>query len=145
MSEEGPHTGRCYCGAHTISATTLPAQVAICHCGDCRRVSGAAVPAFAAFDIAHVTIAPDPHQGIQVTQGVRRWFCKQCGSPLAATFEYLPGQIYIPVGVLDFAADLNPDLHCHSAAMLSWLENMHELPHHEQSARIHLNSDRGAR
>ena len=47
--------GRCYCGATTISATEAPQAIAYCHCGDCRRVTGAPVAAFAAFDETTVT------------------------------------------------------------------------------------------
>lgn len=45
-------TGRCYCGATTVQATLAPLTVAYCHCIDCRRVTGAQVAAFAAFDLS---------------------------------------------------------------------------------------------
>ncbi len=102
-------------------------------------MTGAAVPAFAAFGMEQIEISPDPGAGHQHTPGVTRWFCQKCGSPLAATFDYLPDQIYVPVGILDFADTLTPNVHCHSAAMLPWVDNMGSLPRHAQSARVHLN------
>lgn len=133
-------TGRCYCGAVTLSIEKRPETVAICHCTDCRRVTGAAVAAFAAFARGTVAISPDPGNGFEVTPGVRRWFCRTCGSPLAATFDYLPQQIYVPVGVLDFADELTPELQCHSANKPPWFETLHQLPKHEKSARFYLKS-----
>lgn len=142
MSPASALTGRCYCGASTFSATTPPEHVAICHCVDCRRITGAAVPAFAAFGPDQMTITPDPGPGIEATPGVRRCFCQTCGSPLSATFDYLPDQVYVPIGILDSAETLNPDLHCHSADMLPWVETMNGLPHHKKSARDCLHRDK---
>lgn len=114
-------TGRCYCGATTIRATQAPLIVAYCHCTDCRRVTGAPVAAFAAFDEAAVTFTPDEGRRVSVNPGVVRTFCAACGSPLAGRYDYLPGQIYIAVGVLDQADELAPQLHAHEARRLRWL------------------------
>lgn len=137
-TKESARTGQCYCGAVSLRFASRPETVAICHCLDCRRLTGAALPAFAAFSSENVTITPDQGAGFEKTPGVRRWFCKDCGSPLAATFDYLPGQIYVPVGVLDFAPDLMPAIHCHAEKMLPWLHDLDGLPRHEQSARSSL-------
>jgi len=51
-------TGRCYCGATTFHATEQPVAVAYCHCKDCRRVTGAPVAAFAAFDVSAISFSP---------------------------------------------------------------------------------------
>lgn len=97
-------------------------MVAYCHCSDCKRVTGAPVAAFAAFSDQDLEITPDQTGMVSVTDGVRRWFCKGCGSPLAARFDYLPGQVYVPLGLLDQAIDLPPKIHCHAEHSLQWLE-----------------------
>ena len=114
-------TGRCYCGAHRIEAAAAPDTVAYCHCSDCRRVTAAPLPAFAAFAEGAVTITPDLAPAKEVTQGVVRHFCPDCGSQLTARFDYLPGQVYVPLGILDQADDLPPEVHCHNDSALSWL------------------------
>ncbi len=63
-----------------------------------------------------------PTRVVEVNAGVRRVFCPDCGSPLAAWFDYLPGQVYLPLGILDQAAELPPEIHSHSDAQLPWLK-----------------------
>jgi len=138
-------TGRCYCGACRIKSVALPQAISYCHCSDCRRLTGAPIAAFAAFAPDDLTFAPALGAGMSHSPGVVRWFCTSCGSPLAATFEYLPGQVYIPVGLLDQAADLAPGQHAHYASRLPWLHIDDGLPRDAGSARDFLNkaSDRG--
>ncbi len=114
-------TGRCYCGATTIYATQAPHAVAYCHCIDCRRVTGAPVAAFAAFDETTVTLTPNEGRSVTVNSGVTRSFCQICGTPLTGRYDYLPGSVYIALGVLDQAGELAPQLHAHEAQRLAWL------------------------
>ena len=64
-----------------------------------------------------------PQQGppVTVTEGVARWFCRACGSPLAAQFTYLPGQIFVPIGVLDQAGLLVPQVQGFARERLPWI------------------------
>ncbi len=57
---------------------------------------------------------------------------------MAAVFDYLPGQIYVPLGVLDQAAELPPQSHSHYKAHLPWLEIMDEIPRQTGSNRAAL-------
>ncbi|KPA21718.1 Glutathione-dependent formaldehyde-activating enzyme [Shimia sp. SK013] len=132
-------TGRCYCGAVLLVSDHLPATVAYCHCSDCRRWTGAPLPAFAAFGADHLSAKPDQGTGISHTQGVTRWNCNACGSPLMARFEYLPDQVYVPLGLIDQAADLAPALHCHADAAYPWLHLQDDAPRVFGSARNTLN------
>ncbi|MEM8631277.1 MAG: GFA family protein [Pseudomonadota bacterium] len=134
------YTGRCYCGAQRVSATTAQLAVAYCLCSDCRRLSGAPVAAFAAFAKDSVSIRPAQMPAATVTEGVTRWFCPKCGTQLGAAFDYLPGQIYVPLGILDQIADLTPERHCHFDARLSWLALNDDLPKMNGSGRDALNN-----
>ncbi|MGX9356874.1 GFA family protein [Roseobacteraceae bacterium S113] len=130
--------GRCYCGAVQVEASAAPITVAYCHCSDCRRLSGAPVGAFAAF--AHgLHFEPPLGAGFSMSEGVRRWFCQACGTPLAATYAYLPGQTYVPVGVFDAPEALAPEGHSHAASQLPWLHLADDLPRDAASARDRLN------
>ncbi|POF33021.1 GFA family protein [Roseibium marinum] len=131
-------TGRCYCGATTIRATRQPMTIAYCHCADCRRVTGAPVAAFAAFDAAAVTFTPDAGQKVTATPGVERTFCGNCGSPISGRYDYLPGQVYIPVGVLEQANRLAPRLHAHASQRLTWLHIEDDLQRFDASSRVQL-------
>lgn len=133
-------TGRCYCGALTISTQSQPQIVAYCHCSDCRRVSGAPVSAFAAFAPEDLNIMPDWPAPRSHTLGVDRWFCPDCGSPIAARYDYLPDQIYVPIGLLDQADQFPPEMHSHAQAALPWLHLVDDLPRNSESARTDLSA-----
>ena len=131
-------TGRSYCGATTINATQAPRTVVYCHCIDCRRVTGAPVAAFAAFDETAVTLTPNEGRSVTSNPGVTRSFCQVCGTPLTGRYDYLPGEVYIAVGVLDQAGDLTPQLHAHETQRLVWLHIDDECERFAGSARSQL-------
>jgi len=131
-------TGQCYCGKIKFSATEAPQSVAYCHCDSCRRATGAAVAAFAAMDEKVVTFTPDEGRSVSVSPGVTRTFCAECGSSLTGRYDYLPGQVYISVGVMDQANDLNPKIHCHDSERLTWLHIDDDLTRVDSSARSQL-------
>ncbi|MEM8851035.1 MAG: GFA family protein [Pseudomonadota bacterium] len=133
------HRGRCYCGASRVSARGAPRTVAYCHCSDCRRITGAPVAAFAAWAPSDLMLDPTELSPFSIRSGVERWFCPTCGSPLAARWDYLPGQIYVPVGLFDHAEDLAPTLHAHAGEALPWLHIQDDLPRMSSSARDGLN------
>lgn len=130
-----PITGRCYCGARRFVGNRMPDGVTYCHCDDCKRVSGAPVAAFAAFGASDITFSPPLDSGVSITDGVTRWFCRSCGSSLAATYAYLPDQIYVSLGVIDQADALQPQHHAHAGNTLPWLHIHDDLPRDTESAR----------
>ena len=131
-------TGRCYCGKHKVTAPELPLTVTYCHCSDCRRVTASPLPAFAAFPEGAVAVTPDITPVSPLVPGVLRQFCPACGSQLTARFDYLPDQVYVPLGILDQADDLAPRLHCHAASALPWLHLDDGLPRADDSGRATL-------
>lgn len=135
-------TGRCYCGATLLSASKPPMIVSYCHCVDCRRWTGGPVAGFAAFAPDDLTITPALGAGRQHNPGVTRWNCGSCGSPIAAQFDYLPGQLYVSIGLLDQADLLKPQLHSHADQRLNWLDINDHLPRLHGSARDDLNGAR---
>ncbi|WP_299353893.1 GFA family protein [uncultured Shimia sp.] len=137
-------TGRCYCGAVSLRSEHPPRTVAYCHCSDCKRWTGAPVAAFAAFLADDLHFCPDQGAGRSHAAGVTRWNCKSCGSPLQAAFDYLPDQVYVPLGLIDQADDLPPQLHCHSNSCYSWLSISDEADRAAKSGRSQLNEATGS-
>lgn len=121
-----------------MTATARPQTVTYCHCSDCRRLSGAPVAAFAAFAPDDVTFTPTKGPRQSVTKGVDRWFCRECGTSLAATYDYLPDQVYIPLGIIDQVDTLAPQSHAQTASALAWLHISDDLPRDGASARDRL-------
>ena len=131
-------TGRCYCGLTRITARCAPQVITYCHCTDCRRASGAPVSVFAAFSSEDVTFEPSLGVPASAAPSAKRWFCSGCGSSVASQYDYLPGQIYVAVGLLDQAAELAPQGHAHFDQALSWLHVADDLPKTKGSARESL-------
>lgn len=143
MSNESPAilSGRCYCGAIEFITAQKPQSVVYCHCDSCRRASGAPVAAFAGLDEDKVSFIPNEGREISVNPGATRTFCSNCGSSLVGRYEYLPGKIFISLGVVDQAKDLVPELHCHESERLPWLQISDGLQRMTASGRAKLNEE----
>jgi len=135
-----PLTGRCYCGKSHVTAAAPPQAVTYCHCSDCKRVTGSPLPAFAGFARNQITLTPN-HAPVSHASGVARWFCPACGSPLLASFDYLPDQVYVPLGIMNDLDALAPRLHCHTSSKASWLHLADDLPHESASGRDQLRGE----
>ncbi len=101
-------------------------------------MTGAPVAAFAAFDGTAVTFSPDEGRKVAVNPGVTRTFCTTCGPSLAGRYGYLPGQVYIALGVLERADDLAPQRHAHESQRLKWLHMDDDLERFAKSSRSRL-------
>ena len=119
-----------------------PITIAYCHCQDCKRWTGSPLPAFAAFD-QHALSFDEGLAKRFAVDGVRRWCCRQCGSPLMAQFDYLPDQTYVPLGIFDDLSGLHPEMHCHVESALPWLKIDDALHRENGSARDKLNKATG--
>ncbi len=127
---------RCFCGASRASIQADVLTIAACHCGDCRRWTGAALPVFAAFPASSIPA----EFGKRHTSDTGSWrsHCDTCGSPLASGYPYLPGQVYIPIGILAEAEDLKPYVQSHAENALPWLHLDEDIPAQTGSARTTL-------
>ena len=132
-------TARCYCGHVEVSADQDPVTVVYCHCSDCRRWTGAPLPAFAAFLPNTITLSR-PIKEQEHSPGVMRRHCPDCGSPLTARFSYIKDQVYVPLGIFDDLTPLEPRLHCHADKAVTWLHLTDTLPRENGSARDTLNA-----
>ena len=65
--------------------------------------------------------------------------CAHCGSPLTGSYEYLPGKLFIAIGILDQADQLAPQLHAHAACRLPWLHIQDSCEQVGGSARGEIN------
>ncbi len=83
-----PHTGGCRCGAVRLEASAEPHHISYCHCGDCRRASGAPVSAFVGFMADQVALTGKSLKSYR-NGPVERSFCGICGSPIAYTDKRL--------------------------------------------------------
>ena len=121
-------SGRCHCGAIRYSMPTAVAHHALCHCGDCRRHSGAPMVGWALVPQAELDVSGTPKIYASSDMG-RRHFCGDCGTGLFYTNETVfPGQIDVQTATLDDPDLIPAQAHIQTAERIGWMEKAHELP-----------------
>lgn len=122
-------TGRCHCGAIRYEANGDPVYHALCHCGDCRRATGAPVVSWALFPRDAVALTGDAPRRYASSANGERWFCGQCGSSLFYVNESVfPGMIDIQSATLDDPDAFPVAIHIQVAERIGWMRTAHELP-----------------
>jgi hypothetical protein len=98
----GPVTGRCLCGAVTITVEAMQAEVDICHCAMCQRWGGSF---YAGVKGENVTVAGEDAITLYPSSAwAERAFCGTCGSNLWYRFlptggrSFLAGLFDLPPG-----------------------------------------------
>ncbi|MEM7488727.1 MAG: GFA family protein [Pseudomonadota bacterium] len=117
-------TGRCLCGAVTLSTDHALGPVTACHCGQCRRQTG-----------NYAAAVPVPWSALAVSgevrwyassEGARRGFCPTCGSYLI--WEEFDGTAYVMAGAFDGPTGLGMDGHLFYADRGDWYRAGDGLP-----------------
>lgn len=113
--------GGCFCGAIRYAIDEGDYLTANCHCTMCRKTSAA----------PFVTWIVVPKASFRYNQGVPkvlesspkgiRYFCDQCGTPVACEIRSRPEEIDITVGSLDCPWDFPPTVAVHEDTKLPWL------------------------
>jgi len=121
-------TGGCLCGAVRYRARVDPLRVVSCHCGTCRRASGAAFMTFVHFPVdAFEWIGAQP-QRYRSSAAAERGFCAVCGSTLSMHEAVLADRVQVSLGSLDRPDLVRPDDHVWTVSQLPWLEIVDDRP-----------------
>lgn len=128
-------TGQCHCGFVTYSATLDPAQVSICHCTDCQRLTGSAFRVTASLPAGDFALTGgQPKRYVRYgDNGATRlqFFCPDCGSPIYTTGEGRDADtIGIRAGTIDQRAQLAPQSQIWCDSALPWLDRLSSLERH---------------
>lgn len=127
------HQGGCHCGAVRYEVAGEPQHVALCHCSDCRKSSGAPMVAWAAFAEEQFKLVEGEPVTFNSSGSAMRSFCPKCGSGLYyRNQEFLPGIVDIQSVTLDNPDALPPGAHIQTAERLGWMETAHSLPAFER-------------
>jgi hypothetical protein len=107
MSETMDATGRCLCGAVTVSATAVPTSVGACHCSMCRTWTGGPLMVIDCGD--RVRFEGAEHIATYASSDwAERGFCRRCGTHLFYRLKH-NRQHFIPAGLLQASAPLHFD------------------------------------
>jgi hypothetical protein len=126
----GEHGGHCLCGSVRYAARGETVFAAHCHCGMCKRSSGAAFMTFAGFPTAAVEIIGEL-TAYRSSERAARSFCGRCGSPVRFDYGTEPDIVYLTLGTLDRPEAIRPLAHWHAAERVPWLQIDDDLPRYD--------------
>jgi hypothetical protein len=121
-------TGGCLCGAVRFRASADPVRAVNCHCGTCRRFSGAAFMTFVHFPADAFAWTGKKPTRYRSSADAERGFCALCGSTLSMHEAILPDRVQVSLGSLDRPDLIRPDDHVWTKSQLPWLEVVDHLP-----------------
>lgn len=121
-------TGGCLCGKIRYLASTDPIRVVSCHCGMCRRTSGAAFMTFVHFPARAFAWQGAEPMRYRSSADAERGFCAACGSTLSMHEAVLADRVQVSLGSLDRPDLVRPDDHVWTSSRLPWLEVADDLP-----------------
>ena len=127
-------TGGCLCGAVRYRATADPIRAVNCHCGMCRRLSGAAFPTHVHFAVAAFTWTTGKPTRYRTSPAAERGFCHRCGSTLSMHETVLDDRVQVTLGSLDRPENARPDDHVWTESQLGWLHMDDDLPRFPRSS-----------
>ncbi|MGH7288386.1 MAG: GFA family protein [Myxococcota bacterium] len=115
--------GSCLCGGIRFQYARAVTQVGMCHCSQCRKVSGTASNANVVVPAADLEwlSGEDLRQVYAKPSGWRTTFCRTCGSPVP---QKLPGAeaYWVPAGLLDDDPGLRIGGHIFVGSKAAWDE-----------------------
>ena len=126
------HEGGCLCGAIRYRITGTPKFQSMCHCRSCRRASGAPVVAFVGVPDDQFEELKGSRAIFESSPGVKRGFCRTCGSSLTFAGESWPGEIHIFTATLDDPEAFPPTVHTYCQDRLPWIDPDDGLPRLER-------------
>jgi hypothetical protein len=121
-------TGGCLCGAVRFRLTAVPSDAGYCHCRMCQRFSGAPVMTFATVPVTDFVVTRGEPRRRRSSAFGERWFCGDCGSPLAMRVDHQPDTLDIAVAALDEPGEVSPGFHIWTSSQVPWFEIRDDLP-----------------
>ncbi|WP_428248186.1 GFA family protein [Ferrovibrio sp.] len=134
MSNDETLSGGCLCGRVRYSIAGPPRMVSHCHCGLCRRVSGAAFVTWLTARRDTVSLSGNLVWYASSERG-RRGFCPHCGSHVVSSSTDYDRYYDITAGSLDHPEAIRPQRHVFAHYQIGWLQLADDLPHHGEDGR----------
>lgn len=126
--------GSCLCGGVAYRAKGPLLTMAICHCVQCRKASGAEFATNASVDSEtfEITRGEDLLVPYESSPGKYRVFCGRCGSPLFKRDDENPHLVRLRLGAVDTAIDQRPLAHVFVSEKATWTEILDDIPQYDR-------------
>jgi hypothetical protein len=126
--------GHCLCGQVTYEYRGPRKWAGHCHCESCRRnTSSAFTTWFGVPKEAHRFTGRAPAV-YESSPGAKRYFCPNCGTPMAFESYRWPDEIHLYAASLENSRDFAPQFHVNVVEKVPWIEIGDHLPQYERSA-----------
>lgn len=126
--------GHCLCGQVTWEFQGPMKWAGHCHCESCRRnTSSPFTTWFGVPTEAHRFTGSAPRV-YESSPGAKRYFCGNCGTPMAFESTRWPGEIHLYAASLENSRGFAPKFHVHVGEKVPWIEIGDHLPQYERSA-----------
>ncbi|RYZ15052.1 MAG: GFA family protein [Alphaproteobacteria bacterium] len=124
------YQGGCLCGGIRFSLSEEPAEAGYCHCRLCQLATGSPVAAFATVPVDAYHIDSGIPMRRRSSDFGERWFCADCGTPLAMRVDHEPDTIDFTIATLDTPDRVAPGFHIWVSSHISWFDTADALPRH---------------
>ena len=114
--------GSCLCGGVKFEIDEAR-SLTYCHCGNCRKLSGAHVASYVHVDADKFRFVAGEEliQRFESAPGSFRNFCRVCSSTMPGKAAYLT-TVSIPAGLFDDDPGVRPKLHVFVRSKMPWVE-----------------------
>lgn len=120
--------GGCFCGAVRYEVKGEIFNSTLCHCTDCRRVSGAPALAWFSARRADFRYTQGEPARFSSSEQVLRGFCPHCGTTLTFEDGRWPEELDITTCSLDDPTSVPPGDHTFVRSRLHWVKLADGLP-----------------
>lgn len=118
--------GGCLCGSLRYEIDPGDSEVANCHCGMCRRASGAPYVTWILASLEQFSLTKGGPAVLKSSDHGERWFCGNCGTPIVFRSSKRPGKIDVTAGSLDEPNSCPPTADYYTDTKLAWVRGVAE-------------------
>ncbi|MEO0637124.1 MAG: GFA family protein [Pseudomonadota bacterium] len=122
-SQEDALSGGCQCGAVRYQVEQV-GRSGVCHCRMCQKAVGNIFAALVEVDWKHILWTRGEPAKWKSSDGVHRYFCSNCGTPLAYAHD---GGIELTIGSFDKPDKVPPIHQTNASVRLSYFDQLPDL------------------
>lgn len=124
--------GGCACGQIRYRLVAPPFDAGYCHCRICQLSSGAPVMAFATVQRGDLMMLKHEPAKRTSSEFGERWFCRECGTPIAMLVTHQPDTIDFTIATLDDPDAVVPEFHIWCRSKIGWFGTDDIYPRHQR-------------